>query len=54
MEKSRVQIIKDFFFRPGEDTTKSFLEEIKKLSIEERNELATLICEKTGDTIKVE
>jgi len=51
-EMTRVQAIKEFFYRPGIDTTQSFMNEVKQLSPAERQELATLVAEKMGVTIK--
>lgn len=54
MEKTIVMLLKEFFgLKPGE-TSKEFLDEYRQLSPEERAELARLICEQTGDTIKVQ
>jgi len=51
MEKTRVQLIKDFFMLPGE-TSQSFMLQWKQLTEADKEELAVLICEQTGDTIK--
>jgi hypothetical protein len=39
-EMTRVQLIKEFFYRPGVDTTQSFMDEIRKLTNEDKDELA--------------
>lgn len=48
MEKTRVQMIRDFFSMDA----KAAMAEIKALSEEEKQELADMIAEVTGWTIK--
>ena len=54
MEKSMVMLIKEFFGLKSGQTSKEFLDEYRQLSTDERAELARLICEVTGDTIKAQ
>lgn len=51
-EMSRVQLIKEFFYRPGVDTTSTFLQEVKALTPEDRAELASAIAAQLGHTVK--
>jgi len=49
---TRTQLLREFFFRPGQDTLASFMEEIKQLSADERQELAELVSKYLGVDIK--
>jgi hypothetical protein len=51
-QMTRVQAIRDFFYRPGVDTLQSFMAELKALTNEDKDELVKLIVEKTGVVIK--
>jgi hypothetical protein len=51
-EMTRVQAIRDFFYRPGVDTLQTFMAELKQLTKEDKEELAQLIAVKLGITLK--
>jgi len=51
-EMTRVQVLREFFFRTGVDTLQTFMGELKALSAEEKTELATLAAIELGVTIK--
>ncbi len=45
---SRVQLLKAFFFREGQDTTSKFMGEVKALTVKDRQEMAQLIAKEYG------
>jgi hypothetical protein len=49
-EKSKVTIVREYLGRPGQPA-KEFLEEYRRLTDTDCQELAELICKQTGDTI---
>lgn len=51
-EMTRAQVLKEFFFRPGIDTTQSFLKEFQSLTPADREEMAELAAKSMGVVVK--
>lgn len=47
-QMTRAQVLREFFFRPGKDTLQSFMEELKALTPEEKQDLAIMASEALG------
>jgi hypothetical protein len=51
-EMTRVQVLREFFYRPGKDTLSGFVAELKLLTADDRRELETLAAAQLGVTLK--
>lgn len=51
-EMTRAQVLKEFFFRSGIDTTQSFLKEFQSLTPADREEMAELAAKSMGVVVK--